>query len=164
MVQSMNAKMEMQEMLVIAIKQVLPIKGEVVFGGHMEGSTKIEVTVLKDVPVDDSFTEGLVPLYTSDSIADLEALGNREIFGPFFPIVPVDNIDAIEFVRNQEHPLIMYVFTKDSKLKQQIKGHPLGGVGQSGYGRQISKYTFDPFSYEQVSIDVSSEMEQFNAV
>lgn len=77
-------------------------KGEVVFGGHTEGSTKIEVTVLKDVRADDSFMEGLVPLYTSDSIADSEALGNREIFGPFLPIVPVDNIeDAIEFVRNR---------------------------------------------------------------
>ncbi|KAJ7842335.1 aldehyde dehydrogenase [Mycena olivaceomarginata] len=143
-------------------------KGEVVFGGHTEGSTKIEVTVLKDVRADDSFMEG-------------------EIFGPFLPIVPVDNIeDAIEFVRNREHPLVIYVFTEDPKLKQQMldetmsggivfndlsTSFPLGGVGPSGYGRYISKYTSDSFSYERgvhrcflgVRVICLMGMEQFNA-
>jgi hypothetical protein len=51
-----------------------------------------------------------------------------------------------------------------------VNEHPFGGVEQSPCplsldphanrntdGRQISKYTFDPFSYEQASINVSSE-------
>ncbi|KAJ7846614.1 aldehyde dehydrogenase [Mycena olivaceomarginata] len=155
-------------------------KGEVVFGGHTEGSTKIEVTVLKDVRADDSFMEG-------------------EIFGPFLPIVPVDNIeDAIEFVRNREHPLVIYVFTEDPKLKQQMLDEtmsggivfndlvqqlgfnelPFGGVGPSGCTSLVlfhpipmpteiqmadiyQSTTSDSFSYERASIDVS--LGQFNA-
>ncbi|KAJ7889024.1 aldehyde dehydrogenase [Mycena leptocephala] len=141
-------------------------KGEVVIGGKAEGNTKIELTVLKDVPADDSFMEG-------------------EIFGPFLPIVPVDTIEeAIEFVRDRDHPLVLYAFTENPEIKKQILDEtmsggvvfndpvqhlavnelPFGGVGESGHGRQLLKYSFDTFSYERSSIDVPKEVEPFNAV
>lgn len=41
-------------------------KSQVVFGGKMEGSTKIEVTVLRDVPADDSLMEGCVTFPDAD--------------------------------------------------------------------------------------------------
>ncbi|KAJ6590364.1 aldehyde dehydrogenase [Mycena sp. CBHHK59/15] len=141
-------------------------KGQVAFGGKTEGNSKIELTVLKDVPVDDSFMEG-------------------EIFGPFLPIVPVDSIDeAIDFVRDRDHPLVLYAFTESPEVKTQILDGtmsgsivfndtfnqlavnelPFGGVGESGYGRQVLKHTYDVFSYDRASIDVPFAIEPFNAV
>ncbi|KAJ7075541.1 aldehyde dehydrogenase [Mycena belliarum] len=140
-------------------------KSQVVFGGNTEGDSKIEITVFKDVSADDSLMEG-------------------EIFGPFLPIVPVDDIqDAIDFVRSRDHPLALYVFTENAALKHQILDEtmsggvafndpaqhlgvdelPFGGVGQSGHGNQSLKYTFDTFSYERASVDVPKEAEPFNA-
>ncbi|KAJ6540724.1 aldehyde dehydrogenase [Mycena capillaripes] len=141
-------------------------KGEVVIGGQTEGTSKIEITVLKNVPADDSFMEG-------------------EIFGPFLPIVPVDSLqDAIEFVRDRDHPLVLYAFTDNPEIKKQLLDEtlsgaivfndlvqqlmfnnlPFGGVGESGHGRQVLKYTFDAFSYERSGVDVPKEIEPFYAV
>ncbi|KAK7050260.1 aldehyde dehydrogenase, partial [Favolaschia claudopus] len=137
-------------------------QGQVILGGKSEG-LKMEMTVVKNVSANDSLMEG-------------------EIFGPILPIVPVDNLqDAIDFVRDRAHPLVLYAFTESAEFKDQIlKGTlsgslifndtfqqlavneiPLGGVGESGHGRQVLKYTFDEFSYERASIDLPKEAEPF---
>ncbi|KAJ6470758.1 aldehyde dehydrogenase [Mycena vitilis] len=134
-------------------------KGAVVLGGQTEGNTKIEVTVLKNVLADDALMDG-------------------EIFGPILPILPVDNVqDAIDFVRQRDHPLVLYAFTEIPEIKKQVLEEtmsgsisfndlvhqlacdelPFGGVGESGYGRQILKHSFDAFSYERASVDVPKE-------
>lgn len=42
----------------------------------------------------------------------------REIFGPVLPIVPVKSLDeAIDFVNERDHPLALYVFSKDPAYK-----------------------------------------------
>ncbi|KAJ7214515.1 aldehyde dehydrogenase, partial [Mycena pura] len=141
-------------------------KGQVVLGGRSEGQLKIELTVIKNVRADDSLMTG------------------GEIFGPLLPIVPVDSIDeAIEFVRARDHPLVLYTFTENPAIKQKILDQtlsggavfndifmqlavndlPFGGVGESGYGLQYGKASFDAFSYVRASIDVPGEMEPFNA-
>ena len=44
----------------------------------------------------------------------------REIFAPILPIVAVDDFDdAIEFINARDHPLALYIFTDDSKLKEK---------------------------------------------
>ncbi|KAJ7301168.1 aldehyde dehydrogenase [Mycena albidolilacea] len=142
-------------------------KGEVVLGGKSQ-DLKIEITVVKNVSANDSLMEGL-------SIF-------AELFGPILPIVPVDSIqDAIDFVRERHHPLVLYAFTEIPKVKTQLLNGtfsgslvfndtfqqlavnelPLGGVGESGHGRQTLKYTFDEFSYERASIDLPKEAEPF---
>ncbi|KAJ6542372.1 aldehyde dehydrogenase [Mycena vulgaris] len=141
-------------------------RGEVVLGGQMEGNSKIEITVIKNVPADDSFMEG-------------------EIFGPFLPILPVDTLeDALEFVRDRDHPLVLYAFTENAELKKKIldetmsggvafgdlvqqlavKELPFGGVGESGYGSQVLKHTYEAFSYNRSTVDIPQEVEPFNAV
>ncbi|KAJ6521544.1 aldehyde dehydrogenase [Mycena vulgaris] len=141
-------------------------RGEVVFGGKTEGTSKIELTVLKDVSADDSLMEG-------------------EIFGPFLPILPVDSLEeAVEFVSDRDHPLVLYAFTENPELKRKIleetmsggvafgdlvqqlavKEMPFGGVGESGYGSQVLKYTYEAFSYNRSTVDIPQEVEPFNAV
>ncbi|KAF9471948.1 NAD-aldehyde dehydrogenase [Pholiota conissans] len=134
-------------------------KGKVVFGGEVDKDNRfIAPTLVRDVPADDS-------------------LMTEEIFGPLLPIVPVDSIDdAIKFINARDHPLAVYVFTKDESVKAKVfnqtqsggvianetvihpgvDGMPFGGIGPSGYGQHTGKYTFDMFTHLRTSIDSPS--------
>ncbi|KAA1467037.1 aldehyde dehydrogenase [Dentipellis sp. KUC8613] len=141
-------------------------KGTIAVGGKLDAATLgIEPTVIKDVEDGDSLLEG-------------------EIFGPFLPIVPVDGLDAaIKFVNSRPHPLVLYAFTQDPAVKQALidrtrSGNlifndtvqqlavneiPLVGMGESGYGYQIMKHTFETFSHFRSSVDIPFEEEKFFA-
>ncbi|KAA1467038.1 aldehyde dehydrogenase [Dentipellis sp. KUC8613] len=141
-------------------------KGEIVLGGGTDGKRVFAPTVIKNVQDGDSMLE-------------------EEIFGPFLPIVPVDTIDdAVEFINNRSHPLVLYCFTEDPEVKQKLidrtrSGNlifndtfqqlavnelPFSGMGESGYGYQIMKYSFDGFTHLRSSIHVPKEQEpQFAA-
>ncbi|CAE6386069.1 hypothetical protein BN14_00968 [Rhizoctonia solani AG-1 IB] len=132
--------------------------GKVVLGGGADAdrNTKfIAPTVVKDVGADD-------------------VLMKSEIFGPILPILPVKDVDAaIEYVNANDHPLALYVFTKDPAFKSKVfdntqsgsavandliihiavDGLPFGGVGPSGYGAHTAKFTFDTFTHFRSSID-----------
>ena len=57
-----------------------------------------------------------------DQFTDVE--GNREIFGPVLPIVPVKDVDeAIKFIQARDYPLAVYVFSHDKKFEE--KGKPI---------------------------------------
>ncbi|KAF9557043.1 NAD-dependent aldehyde dehydrogenase [Agrocybe pediades] len=134
-------------------------KGTVVFGGDIDRSDKfIAPTVVKDVKHDDS-------------------LMSDEIFGPVLPIVPVENIDeAIKFINERDHPLALYVFSQDDKVKTKVfnntqsgaavanevvihpgaDGLPFGGIGPSGQGMHTGKYSFDLFTHLRSSLDSPS--------
>ncbi|KAF8348497.1 NAD-aldehyde dehydrogenase [Amanita rubescens] len=131
-------------------------KGTIVIGGEIDENRKfIAPTIVKDCTGEDS-------------------LLSEEIFGPLLPIVPVDDIDeAIAFVNARDHPLVLYVFSRDQELKQKIysstksgavvanetmihpgaDGLPFGGVGASGYGCHTGKFTFDTFTHLRSSLD-----------
>ncbi|KAL0956316.1 hypothetical protein HGRIS_002469 [Hohenbuehelia grisea] len=136
-------------------------KGEIVVGGGSNDKLGIEPTVVKNVKNDD-------------------VLMDDELFGPIFPVIPVDSVDdAIEAINARPHPLMLYVFTEDDQVKQKVLENtqsgniafgdtfqalsvdalPFGGVGESGYGRQVLKYTFDEFIYLRSSIDMPKEAE-----
>ncbi|KAL9710113.1 Hexadecenal dehydrogenase [Leucoagaricus gongylophorus] len=134
-------------------------KGKIVFGGESNETTKfIAPTLVKDVPFNDS-------------------LMSEEIFGPILPIVPVKDVDeAIAFVNDNDHPLSLYVFSKDDAFKQKvfkrtqsgaavanevvihpgIDGLPFGGTGPSGSGYHSGKYSFDMFTHLRSSLDAPS--------
>ncbi|KAF8993891.1 Aldehyde/histidinol dehydrogenase [Cyathus striatus] len=113
-----------------------------------------------------------------------------EIFGPILPILLVDNLDeAIDmklmvWVMGRPHPLVIYAFTQDEGVKRKILENtnsgniafgdtfeqmavnelPFGGVGESGYGRHVLKYSFDLFTYERAVTDIPIKNEHLNAM
>lgn len=99
-----------------------------------------------------------------------DAFMNDEIFGPFLPILAMNDFDeALEFIRSGEKPLAAYLFTNDEKKNEKflqkisaggitlndvqthisVKSLPFGGVGNSGLGRYNGKYGFDTFTHEK---------------
>ena len=104
---------------------------------------------------------------------DLQAHG-EEIFGPILPIIPYDTLDqAIDFIRQREKPLALYLFTQSRKTKERILNTcsfgggcvndtiihlathhmPFGGVGQSGMGSYHGKKSFETFSHYRSIVD-----------
>jgi len=104
----------------------------------------------------------------------------QEIFGPILPVLEFDTIsDILNTLKNKPKPLAIYLFTKNSKIKNifinnTISGAlninstivhaaqedlPFGGVGESGFGVYRGKYGFDTFSvlkpiYKQSRINI----------
>ncbi|XP_314005.5 aldehyde dehydrogenase family 3 member B1 isoform X4 [Anopheles gambiae] len=93
-----------------------------------------------------------------------------EIFGPILPILNVDNAyDAIKFINSRPPPLVMYIFTLDTKIQElfvtgtrsgsmclndtimqyAVEALPFGGVGPSGMGSYHGKYSFDTFVHKK---------------
>ncbi|TFK50665.1 aldehyde dehydrogenase [Heliocybe sulcata] len=135
--------------------------GTIVLGGKTDGKLGLEPTVVKDVREGDSLLE-------------------EEIFGPILPIVPVKDMDeAINYVRARDHPLVIYAFTQNPELKERLIAEtlsgnivfndtfqqlavneiPFGGMGESGYGLQIMKFSFDGFTHMRSSVDVPYDCE-----
>ncbi|KAF8196110.1 NAD-aldehyde dehydrogenase [Pholiota molesta] len=135
-------------------------QGKIVFGGEVDKENKfIAPTLVRDVAPDD-------------------ALMTEEIFGPLLPVVPVDDIDAaIKFINDRDHPLAIYVFAKDEKVKSKVfnqtrsggimanetviipgaEGMPFGGLGPVDvHGQHTGKYTFDMFTHLRTSLDSPS--------
>ncbi|KAI0777351.1 aldehyde dehydrogenase [Trametes elegans] len=138
-------------------------KGKVVLGGEVHKDKSISPTILKDVPEDD-------------------VLMGEEIFGPFLPIIAVDDVDhAIRVINSKPIPLVIYLFTnqdelKDKFLQQTRSGQlvlndvimqlcvhemPFGGQGESGYGMWFGKTTFDTFTHFRGCINVPPAQEPF---
>ncbi|KAG1777961.1 aldehyde dehydrogenase [Suillus placidus] len=137
-------------------------KGKVVLQGRADAARRrLEPTIVKDV-------------------ADGDSLLEEEIFGPILPIVPVDSLDqAINFVNARPHPLVLYAFSDNERMKQQLVSEtqsggivfndtfqqltvnelPFTGVGESGYGYQFMKHTYDTFTQLRSSIDMPKEAE-----
>jgi aldehyde dehydrogenase (NAD+) len=137
-------------------------KGEVVLQGRTDvARRRLEPTIVKDVAEGDSLLE-------------------EELFGPILPIVPVDSLkQAIDFVNARSHPLVLYAFSDNESMKQQLLSEtqsggivfndtfqqlavsqlPFAGVGESGYGYQFMKYTYDTFTQLRSSIDMPKEAE-----
>ncbi|KAG8945726.1 hypothetical protein FRC04_000585 [Tulasnella sp. 424] len=133
-------------------------QGTVVKGGLAEANREgrfIPPTIVKDVKEGDALLSG-------------------EIFGPILPIVPVKDLqEGIDYTNARSHPLALYIFTDDAKLKKYvientqsgavdvndvavhmaIPGLPFGGVGTSGYGAHTGKFSFDTFTHHRSSID-----------
>ncbi|GLI76582.1 hexadecenal dehydrogenase [Penicillium ochrochloron] len=119
-------------------------KGKILLGGTMdEKELFIEPTVIQVDSVEDS-------------------LCTQESFGPFIPILPVENLDEAINLANgvQSTPLGLYPFGSKAEIAKIINSTrsggvsvndaalhiptlPFGGVGESGYGAYRGRSSFD---------------------
>ncbi|KIM65529.1 hypothetical protein SCLCIDRAFT_22701 [Scleroderma citrinum Foug A] len=107
-----------------------------------------------------------------------DSLLEEEIFGPILPVVAVDSLnEAIEFVNERPHPLVLYAFTEDPIVKGRLINEtqsggitfndtvqqlsvaqlPFSGIGESGHGYQFLSYTFEAFTHLRSSVDIPKE-------
>ena len=100
----------------------------------------------------------------------MKIIVKHELFSPLLPIVPFrdDEVDRLmDAIAEREHPLAMYVFTKDMIwakkvmstqqygggcinevcMHMMVKGVPFNGVGHSGMGAYHGEWGFREFTH-----------------
>lgn len=109
-----------------------------------------------------------------DNVTFEDAVMQEEIFGPIMPILTFDNLEeAIEKINSMEHPLALYIFTRDKQVAKQVTSQcgfgggcindviihlatsemGFGGFGESGMGSYHGKEGFDTFSHYKSIVD-----------
>ncbi|MBO4581111.1 MAG: aldehyde dehydrogenase family protein [Bacteroidales bacterium] len=101
-----------------------------------------------------------------------EHIVQHELFNPLLPIVPFKDAEAdalMEIIAEREHPLAMYLFTKNMKwanhvmqtqqygggcinevcIHMMVKGVPFNGTGHSGMGAYHGEWGFREFTHPQ---------------
>ena len=101
-----------------------------------------------------------------------EDIVRHELFCPMLPVVPFRDgqiDDVLDVIASREHPLSMYVFTKDKKwakrvmrtlqfgggclnevcIHMMVKGVPFNGTGHSGMGAYHGEWGFKEFTHPQ---------------
>ncbi|CAN9510996.1 unnamed protein product [Ophioblennius macclurei] len=142
----------------------------------MDGST---VAVGGDADESERY---IAPTVLKDVTGDSKVM-KEEIFGPLLPVVSVSGADeAIGFINEREKPLVIYVFSNDSKLIRRVKTEtssgslvandclihftipelPFGGVGNSGIGCYRGRHTFDRLSHLRGCLIKQLKMEAVN--
>ncbi len=102
---------------------------------------------------------------TSDS-----PLMQLEIFGPLLPVIAYSDLsEALDFIRHQDEPLALYLFSSDRNVQERVVGNsrsggvcindlffqaalhrlPFGGLGNSGFGAYHGRAGFDTFSFQR---------------
>ena len=99
-----------------------------------------------------------------------EDIVKSELFNPILPVVPFRDADidsVMDTIESREHPLAMYLFTKDIRwaekamqthqygggcinevcLHLMVKGVPFGGTGHSGMGAYHGEWGFREFTH-----------------
>ena len=99
-----------------------------------------------------------------------EHIVQHELFCPLLPVVPFKDAevdDIMETIADREHPLAMYVFTKDMRwanrvmqtqqfgggcinevcIHMMVKGVPFNGTGHSGMGAYHGEWGFREFTH-----------------
>ena len=115
----------------------------------------------------------IAPTVLTDVAPDASVM-QEEIFGPLLPVLTYrTHDDAFAIINAKEKPLVLYVFSRDRKVAQEIVRRtsaggtvinhtmihfyeldlPFGGVGHSGMGRSHGHAGFRAFSNERGILD-----------
>ncbi|OLS26545.1 MAG: Aldehyde dehydrogenase [Candidatus Heimdallarchaeota archaeon LC_3] len=146
--------------------RLLPLinHGKIFLGGKNNPDTRfIEPTLLEDVDLNSQ-------------------LMKEEIFGPILPIIEYEtDEEAINFIETREHPLALYIYSKNKNFKKKILRNtnfggaminqsvihylhpevPFGGKGNSGFGNYSGKYSFDTFSQQRPVVEAGTYLDRF---
>lgn len=112
--------------------------------------------------------------YISPTLVEITNLNSplmeSEIFGPILPIISYKNLEeALAIVNQHPNPLVFYIFTKNMALAKQLGREiscgdmvinetvlhfgdimmPIGGKGDSGFGKTQGKYSYEAFSHQK---------------
>ena len=110
-----------------------------------------------------------------------EPIVQHELFCPLLPIVPFRDaeVDALmDVIADREHPLAMYVFTKNMRwanrvmqtqqfgggcinevcIHMMVKGVPFNGTGHSGMGAYHGEWGFREFTHPQTVLKGSTRL------
>ena len=108
----------------------------------------------------------IAPTIVEDAPLDSELMKN-EIFGPVLPLYTYKNLEEpISFIRENEKPLALYIYSKSSQNVNRIIDNtraggtcvnnndvhffnhnlPFGGINNSGIGKGHGKFGFEAFS------------------
>ncbi|GJQ15981.1 hypothetical protein GpartN1_g7828.t1 [Galdieria partita] len=141
-------------------------QGQIVYGG-------------KHMNRDDLFIEPSIVVVSSLD----DCLMKEEIFGPILPIMPYESLEQMyHWIVNTpvlEQPLVLYIFSKDSLVDEQIMERitsggvcindvishvmsswlPFGGIGKSGMGVYHGKYSIQVFSHARAILKRNLKME-----
>lgn len=136
-------------------------KDRIIFGGTGNAeSRKFSPTIIYPVQIDEDIVQ-------------------HELFCPLLPVIPFRDSETdklLETIEDREHPLAMYLFTKDLKwarhvmsshqfgggcinevcLHMMVKGVPLNGVGHSGMGAYHGVWGFREFTHPQTVLTGST--------
>ena len=108
-----------------------------------------------------------------------EDIVQHELFCPLLPVVPFkdEEVDGLmDVIADREHPLAMYLFTKDMKwadkvmqtqqygggcinevvLHMMVRGVPFNGTGHSGMGAYHGEWGFREFTHPQTVLKGST--------
>ena len=129
-------------------------RSRIVFGGICDRETRrFAPTMIYPVDIDEHIVQ-------------------HELFCPLLPIVPFKDAEVdtlMETIADREHPLAMYLFTKDMQwanrvmrtqqfgggcinevcIHMMVKGVPFNGTGHSGMGAYHGEWGFREFTHPQ---------------
>jgi len=112
-----------------------------------------------------------------DNVSPEDPVMREEIFGPVLPVLTFDQVEeALDFVNARPHPLALYLFSRDKKVRQMFLRRAsfgggcindtiihlatsrmgFGGVGNSGMGRYHGRESFDTFSHRKSVVEKST--------
>lgn len=141
----------------------------VVSDRHVERLLDLCQGEVKQFGEDDLSRRFLAPRLICDVGFDHPAM-QEEVFGPVLPIIRyLGEDDLVGKLGRLESPLALYCFSNDEGFVQKVSGAlasgslcindtmkqfsqlslPLGGVGESGYGRYRGKFGVEAFTYQK---------------
>ncbi len=103
-------------------------------------------------------------------VTSASPLMQLEIFGPLLPVIAYSDLsEALDFIRRQDEPLALYLFSSDQDVQERVVRNsrtggvcindlffqaalhrlPFGGLGNSGFGAYHGRAGFDTFSFQR---------------
>jgi aldehyde dehydrogenase (NAD+) len=120
-----------------------------------------------DVVAGGTFNDRDIPPAVLEHVPESAGMMQQEIFGPLLPMQTYADLgDALQAIASREKPLVLYLFSRDRKVKDRVLREtsaggtvlndtlihfyqlnlPFGGIGQSGMGKAHGRFGFEAFS------------------